>query len=907
VAHVKNSRVSVDTELLHRMAGVSPAESLRLMDSSASGLSVDEAEKRARKYGPNEIAREKPLSWYRRLAHSFINPFSLILVVLAIVSYLTDIQMAAPGERSLTKVIMLSTMIVLSGLMTFWQEHRSMMAAESLKAMVHTTATVLRHDGDEAPPEEALTTAGVSRLRREIPISELVPGDVVLLAAGDMVPADVRLIRSKDVSISQATLTGESMPVEKRDTSLGTMTGGSVKANILDEPSLCFMGTNVESGSAAAVVLTTGSRTYFGSMASAITGQRALTSFDIGVRKTSWVLVRFTAVMVPIVFLINGFTKGNWSDALLFALAVAVGVTPEMMPVIVSANLARGSVGMAKQKVIVKRLNAIQNLGAMDILCTDKTGTLTQDRVVLERHLDVTGQESHEVLRLAFLNSYHQTGLKNLLDRAIIDHVEMDNEEAQLIQYPKIDEIPFDFMRRRMSVVVKNGRGRHLLICKGAVEEVFGVSSVVQIGEKVAPLDESTRQAVMRVTTDMNEDGMRVVAVAYKAFDDPAAQKETYSVSDEKDLILVGYIGFLDPPKETAGETIKALDDYGVDVKILTGDNELVTRKICRDVGLDVRRLVLGNEIDALSDAQLATLAEETTVFAKLNPLHKSRVIKALRSKGHTVGYMGDGINDAAALKDSDVGISVDTAVDKAKESADIILLEKSLTVLKEGVIQGRSVFGNIVKYIKMAASSNFGNMFSILPASAFLPFLPMLPIHILILNLIYDISQLSLPWDRMDDEFLRKPRKWDASGLSRFMLYIGPCSSVYDITTYYLMWFVFKGWLQNAVGVYVNAGLFQSGWFVESMMSQTLIIHMIRTRKIPFLQSTAALPVTLVTSIAIATVCLIPFSPLGAAVGMKPLPTSYWPWLAGMVVAYLIQTQMVKVYYMKKFRGEWL
>ncbi len=907
MAHVRNSKAPIDTELLRRVAAVSPVESLHLIGSRAGGLSTAEAEGRARKYGSNEITHERPLPWYRRLVDSFVNPFSLILVVLLAVSYVTDILMAAPGGKSLTKVIMLTIMIVLSGLMTFWQEHRSMMAAESLKAMVHTTATVLRHDEGEEVPEDVLTTAAVSRLRREIPISELVPGDIVLLAAGDMVPADVRLIRSKDIHINQATLTGESMPVEKRDTSLGTTGSTPVRANILDEPSLCFMGTNVESGSAAAVVLTTGGRTYFGSMASAIIGQRALTSFDIGVRKTSWVLVRFTAIMVPIVFLINGFTKGNWSDALLFALAVAVGVTPEMMPMIVSANLARGSVSMAKKKVIVKRLNAIQNFGAMDILCTDKTGTLTQDRVVLERHLDVMGQESHEVLRLAFLNSYHQTGLKNLLDRAIIDHAEMDNEEAQLIQYPKIDEIPFDFVRRRMSVVVRNGRGRHLLICKGAVEEVFRVSCAVQAGDRVAPLDDPTRQAVMRVTTDMNEDGMRVVAVAYKTFDDPEAQKATYSVSDENGLILAGYIGFLDPPKETAGETIKALDDYGVDVKILTGDNELVTRKICRDVGLDVPKLVLGDAIDAVSDEELATLAEETTVFAKLNPLHKSRVIRALRSKGHTVGYLGDGINDAAALKDSDVGISVDTAVDIAKESADIILLEKSLTVLKDGVIQGRTVFGNIVKYVKMAASSNFGNMFSVLPASAFLPFLPMLPIHILILNLIYDFSQLSLPWDRMDDEFLRKPRKWDASGLSRFMLYIGPCSSVYDIATYYLMWFVFKGWLQSPAGVYVNAGLFQAGWFVESMMSQTLIIHMIRTRKIPFLQSTAALPVTLVTSLAIATVCAIPFTPLGVAVGMKPLPASYWPWLAAIVVAYLFQTQMVKVYYMKKFRGEWL
>jgi Mg2+-importing ATPase len=943
VSRLLPTKTTVNSDLLKRVAEAAHSEAFTILRTSPYGLTVAEADERAAEVGRNEVAREKPPKWYAQMAEAFSSPFNGLLVVLGAVSYFTDVRMASPGKGDWTKVILLTLMISLSGLMKFWQEFRSMKAAEQLKAMVRTTATVLRRPDDpgfQFDPSQPPTQDHVVKHRREIPLADLVPGDIVFLSAGDMIPADLRVLTSKDLFVSQSALTGESLPVEKYDrpaypvgNSAASQRGapsvvpvngsaanrraanGAAKigqsrkagGDVLDASALCFMGTNIVSGSAMGVVVNTGDRTFFGSMASSILGHRARTSFDEGVRKVSWVLIRFTLFMVPAVFLINGITKRNWTEALLFALAVAVGVTPELLPMVVSANLAKGSIKMAKYKVIVKRLNSIQNFGAMDILCTDKTGTLTQDRVVLERHLDVTGEESYQVLRLAFLNSYHQTGLKNLLDVAIVNHAEVDNEEPVLIQYLKIDEIPFDFMRRRMSVIVQDGGGRHLLICKGAVEEIFDVCDRVQIGGELLPFDPQHRENVVRVTNDMNEDGMRVVAVAYKYIEDKALQKETYTVADEKDLVLAGYIEFLDPPKETAGEAVKALDEYGVDVKILTGDNELVAKKTCRDVGIDVRDVLLGNQIEAMTDEELADAADKITVFAKLNPLHKSRVILALRKKGHTVGYMGDGINDAPALRDADVGISVDTAVDIAKESADIILLEKSLTVLKEGVVQGRAVFGNIIKYIKMAASSNFGNMFSVLPASAFLPFLPMLPIQILILNTIYDLSQLSLPWDNMDEEFLRKPRKWDASGLSRFMLYIGPCSSVYDLTTYYLMWFVFKGWVVGPGGVFVNAGLFQAGWFVESMMSQTLIIHMIRTRKIPFIQSTATLPVVLVTSLAIATVCLIPFTALGATIGFQPLPATYWPYLAAMIVCYLIQTQMVKVFYMKKFGGEWL
>jgi len=894
---------SVDLAFLQEIAEKDAAEVLRILDTSLSGLTEEEAEIRLQRYGPNEVAREKPPAWYVRLAEAFSNPFSGLLAVLGIISYFTDVRMAPRGRGDWTKVILLTVMISLSGLMKFWQEFRSSKAAEKLKAMVRTTATALRASGDGASQIDG------NRQKREIPITQLVPGDIVFLSAGDMIPADLRILSSKDLFVSQSALTGESLPVEKYDAKLSGKPVSSPShgvQDILSTPSLCFMGTNVVSGSATAVVVSTGNRTFFGSMAQSIVGHRAMTSFDQGVKKTTWVLIRFTLFVVPTVFLVNGLTKGNWLDALLFALAVAVGVTPELLPMVVSANLAKGCIRMAKYKVIVKKLNAIQNFGAMDILCTDKTGTLTQDRVVLEKHLDVLGNESHQVLRLAFLNSYHQTGLKNLLDVAVIDHAEMDREEEQLMKYPKIDEIPFDFIRRRMSVIVQNGLGRHLLICKGAVEDVLAVCDRVHLGNDIAPTTQDQLDRTTHIVEQMNEEGMRVVAVAYKSIEDDAQKKHTYTVADESNLTLAGFIGFLDPPKETAGEAVKALYEYGVEVKILTGDNEIVAKKICKDVGIQIRGVMLGSQIDAMSDEELSSVVDNITIFARLNPLHKSRVILALRKNGHTVGYMGDGINDAPALKDADVSISVDTAVDIAKESADIILLEKSLTVLKEGIIQGRSVFGNIIKYIKMVASSNFGNMFSVLPASVFLPFLPMLPIHILILNMIYDFSQLSLPWDRMDDEFLRKPQKWDASGLSRFMIYIGPISSVYDLVTYYIMWFVFNGWLRGPGGAFVNAGLFQAGWFVESMMSQTLIIHMIRTRKIPFIQSTAALPVVLVTSAAILTVCLIPFTPLGAWVGFQPLPPTYWPYLAAVIVCYLIQTQLVKMAYIRRF-GEWL
>jgi len=871
------------------------------LKTTREGLTEVEADDRLVKYGPNEVAHERPPTWHIQFLSTFRNPFIVVLVVLAIVSLVTS-----PDD--LIGPTIIGVMIAVSVVIRFWQEFRSTRAAEKLKAMVSTKATVIRR----RPVEDEISSLtaemiGVNLRRlapqqRELPLRELVPGDIVALAAGDMIPADVRLLTSKDLFVSQAVLTGESMPVEKYDTLAGVVEKRAMAtidkpAGMLDLPNVCFMGTNVISGSGTALVLATGSHTYFGSLSKGILRHRPMTSFDKGINRVTWLLVRFMVIMVPVVLLINGFTKHDWKNAFFFALSVAVGLTPEMLPLIVTANLARGAIVMSRQKVIIKRLNAIQNFGAMDVLCTDKTGTLTQDRVILEQHLDVIGRNSHDTLRLAYLNSRHQTGLKNLLDRAVLQHAEMHLEEDRLDHYRKVDEIPFDFMRRRMSVVVQTDEGKHLLVCKGAVDEIFRACSQVKIGPEIGSINEQIRKHVVRVTNEMNAEGMRVVAVAYKEL---PPDKITYAVNDERELILTGYVGFLDPPKESSAQAMKALHHHGVMVKVLTGDNDVVTRKICKDVDLAIENVALGPDIEKLSEEELAELTERTTVFAKLNPLQKARVIRSLKSRGHTVGYLGDGINDAPALRDADVGISVDTAVDIAKESADIILLEKNLLVLEKGVIEGRTTFGNIVKYIKMTASSNFGNVLSVLIASAFIPFLPMLAIQLLVNNLLYDLSQLSIPWDRMDEEFLVKPRKWDASSLRNFMIIIGPISSIFDITTFLLMWYVFKANSQ------ARQSLFQSAWFIESLFSQTLIVHMIRTQKIPFIQSTAAAPVVLLTSVIMAFGLWVPFSPISHALGMVSLPWSFFPWLIATLIGYCMLTQVIKVWYIREFKS-WL
>lgn len=892
VKEKKNAPIKALLEAKNSLEGT-----LANLQSNLAGLTNADAKSRIDQFGKNEVAREYVPSAFVQLLMAFNNPFIFVLLVLAIVSFVTDywLPLRSGEETDLTGVIIIVSMVAISGLLRFWQEYRSNKAAEALKSMIKTTATVLRR------PHK-----NISAEKIEIPLDEVVPGDIIFLSAGDMIPADIRLIESRDLFVSQAVLTGESIPVEKYDT-LGAVSQKSENADpakssddTLDTNNICFMGTNVVSGTAKAVVIATGSDTYFGSLAKSIIGTRSQTAFDKGVNSVSWLLIRFMLIMVPIVFAINGITKGDWGEAALFALAVAVGLTPEMLPMIVSANLAKGAIGMARRKVVVKRLNAIQNFGAMDILCTDKTGTLTQDRIILEQHLDIYGAVDPNVLKLAWINSHYQSGMKNLMDKAIIHFAE---EKAKLKklglgQYTKIDELPFDFVRRRLSVVVQNGSDNHLMICKGAVEEMLSIASYVYENGEYLPLTDQRKQQLIELAHQYNQDGFRVLAVGLK--DIPADQTKTqYSVADENALVIRGFLTFLDPPKESAMEAIQALSEHGVAVKVLTGDNEIITTKICREVGLEPGLPLLGNDIETMSDEELKDQVESRTVFAKLTPLQKSRIIRLLQENGHTVGFLGDGINDAPALRDSDVGISVDTATDIAKESADIILLEKSLMVLEEGVIRGRETFGNIMKYLNMTASSNFGNVFSVLVASAFIPFLPMLAIHLLIQNLLYDISQLSLPWDKMDDEFLQKPRKWNAPNIGRFMIWIGPTSSIFDITTYALMWFVF------AANNLEAQALFHSGWFIEGLLSQTLVVHMLRTQKIPFIQSTAAFPVIVMTILIMAIGIYIPFSPFGTMIGLEPLPWSYFPWLVGTLVCYCIVAQLMKIIYIKKF-GQW-
>ncbi len=883
-----NSQNSFDegaaTKLKHA-AGTEKEFFFPSFDTSEFGLTSDEVAIRQQKFGLNEIAHDKAPAWYVQLFQAFLNPFIGILIVLAVVSLITDVFLAAPGDRDYKTVIVVSVMVLLSSLLRFWQEFRSNKAAEQLKSMVKTTATVLRKE--------------VGKM--EINIEQLVPGDIVFVSAGDMIPGDCRIIHSKDLFVTQSMLTGEALPVEKRDYAISDADGKSP----LELENICFMGTNVVSGTAVSAIVTTGNQTYFGSISKSLTGKRAETSFDKGVNSVSWLLIRFMLVMVPLVFFINGFTKGSWLEALLFAIAVAVGLTPEMLPMIVTANLAKGAVNMSKRKVIVKRLNAIQNIGAMDVLCTDKTGTLTLDKIVLERHLNVLGIEDEEVLKWAYLNSYHQTGLKNLLDAAVLEHGEL-HDTLKVEDYKKVDEIPFDFQRRRMSVILEHNH-KHLLICKGAVEEMLdlcpkvfdpGEDEKLQIDrDEIIPMDDGFRQTILNTSNKLNKEGLRVLLVAVKEFDE---RPLTYSIADENNMVVAGFIGFLDPAKPSARPSIGALQKLGITLKVLTGDNETVTRKICHDVGIPINNILLGNDLDKITDETLISQIDDISIFAKLSPAQKSRVVKVFQAKGHTVGFMGDGINDAAALRDADVGISVDTAVDIAKESADIILLEKDLMVLRKGVIYGRRTFGNIIKYIKMTASSNFGNMFSMLGASAILPFLPMLPIQILIQNLLYDISQISIPWDRMDAEYIEKPRKWDAGGISRFMIVIGPISSIFDYATYALLWFVFKA---NSPA---HQSLFQSGWFIEGLLSQTLIVHMIRTKRIPFLQSWATAPVLALTTAIMAIGIYLPFSGFADALKMEPLPSSYFPWLMAILLTYCLLTQIVKNWFIRRFH-QWL
>lgn len=845
------------------------ASVLERLESRREGLSETEAEERRQRDGLNEVDQDRPIGAWMHLWYCYCNPFNLLLTVLATISWLTEDVEAA---------VVIGSMVAISTLLRFIQEKRSNRAAEKLKAMVSNTATVFRSAEDDGPA-----------LRVEVPIRQLVPGDVLWLSAGDMVPADVRLLSAKDLFVGQAALTGESLPVEKfaqlRDARQG---------NPLERDSLCFMGTTVVSGSALAVVIGTGTRTYFGSLAErVIASDPTPTAFQTGVNRVSWLLIRFMLVMAPVVLLINGFTKGDWLEAALFALSIAVGLTPEMLPMIVTSTLAKGAVVLSRRKVIVKRLDAIQNFGAMDILCTDKTGTLTQDRIVLERHTDAFGQVQDRVLQLAFLNSHYQTGLKNLLDVAVLEHVELRHALKVDSRFRKLDEIPFDFARRRMSVVVSEREDNHLLICKGALEEVLAVCESVETAEGIEPLTGARLDSIRAVADELNQEGLRVVAVATREL---PPTRDTYGVADESRLCLAGYIAFLDPPKETTAPALRALAQNGVAVKVLTGDNDRVSLKVCRDVGLVVEGVLLGPQLDELDDTALGELAERTTLFAKLTPSHKERLVRVLRERGHVVGFLGDGINDAPALRTADIGISVDSAVDIAKEAADLILLEKSLMVLEEGVIEGRRTFANMLKYIRMTASSNFGNVFSVLVASAFIPFLPMLPLQLLVQNLLYDLSQIAIPFDHVDDELLRKPQQWNPDGLGRFMVFFGPISSIFDIATFLVLWHVFGA---NAPE---HQTLFQSGWFVEGLISQLLVVHMIRTRRIPFLQSRAAWPLLGMTLVIVAVAIFLPMGPLAHSFRMEALPLGYWPWLVAILLGYMALTQAVKGWFARRY-----
>jgi Mg2+-importing ATPase len=856
----KKSKLDIRVSpLLIESSKVHSADIFQQYQTSLNGLSQEEAEKRFEQYGPNEVVSEIHHGWLWRLVSTLRNPLVILLSVLAAVSFITgDVRAGA----------VMCLMIVLGVTLKFIQETRADTAAAQLKAMIKVTATVLR-DGQA----------------KEIPLKEIVPGDIVKLSAGDMIPADIRVIASKDLFVIQASLTGESLPIEK-------FSNPETNQNIspLELSNICFLGTSVESGSATAVVIVTGKQTYFGSMAGTISGPQIETSFDTGIKRFTWLMIRFMMVMVPLVFVINGITKGNWGEAFFFALAVAVGLTPEMLPMIVSVSLSKGAMLMSHKKVIVKRLNAIQNFGAMDVLCTDKTGTLTIDQVILEHHCDVVREESEDVLQDAFLISHFQTGLKNILDRAILAHKEV-HEDLHIAEHSKVDEIPFDFSRRLMSVVIQMPDGKQRLLSKGAPEAIFSRSTKFELEGDIYPMDPILIQDLKDEYQRLSTDGFRVLAVAYKDFD----ARSAYSKEDEQDLILKGYVAFLDPPKESAQPAIAALQRHGVQVKILTGDNDLVTKKICHDVGLPTEKILLGTDIENMSDEQLAESAETTLIFARLSPAHKQRIIETLRTKGHVVGFMGDGINDAPALRAADVGISVDSAVDIAKESADVILLEKSLMVLEEGVLEGRKVFANILKYIRMGASSNFGNMFSVLGASAFLPFVPMAPIQILTNNLLYDFSQVPIPTDNVDLEQIMKPRPWSMSEITRFIIFIGPISSIFDYTTYFIMLYVFNCWDPS------RASLFQTGWFVESLMTQTLIIHIIRTNKIPFLQSRPSIPLVLTTIIIMGIGMWLPHSFLGGALGFTELPALYWPLLLLTLACYIILTQGVKQFLFKK------
>jgi P-type Mg2+ transporter len=850
--------IQKDPSEYKKYASSKAEELFKQFNTSSKGLSEEEAQERLKEYGFNEPARKEKRSIFKSILSKLLNPLIIVLLVIVFFSLFF-------GEK--ISAIFVSFMIIISVFLDFFQEYKSGREVEKLNALVKTKVLVIRNGN-----------------QKEIDIKEIVPGDIVDLYAGDIIPADLRILSCKDLFINQASLTGESFPVEKTQNQITPK-----RESIIELTNIAFMGSSVESGTAIGLVVSTGVSTQFGEISKTISSSRPETSFDKGVKQFTMLMIRFILVLVVSIFIIIAlFKHGSFKDALLFSLAVAVGLTPEMLPMIVTINLSKGAIAMSKRKVIVKKLHSIQNFGAMDVLCTDKTGTLTMDKIVLEVHCDVTGKEDEDVLKYAYIVSSYQTGLKNLLDVAILNH-----EKMVVKKYEKVDEIPFDFVRKVMSVVVRNSR-KNTIICKGAPEEVYKRCNKYELNGKVYPLNDKIINNLKKEYDKLSSEGFRVLAVAYKEI--PA--KKSYSKEDEISLTLRGYIGFLDPPKPSAKKILPLLQEHGIEVKILTGDNELVTKKICTEVGLKIKGIKLGSELDNLGEEGLRKIVESTTIFARLTPMQKERVIRALQANKHVVGYLGDGINDAPSLKISDVGISVNNAVDIAKESADIILLEKNLSALHDGVDEGRKTFGNITKYIKMGASSNFGNMFSLAFAALFLPFLPMLPIQILLNNFLYDLSQISLPADDVDEDYLAKPRPWNIGFIKRFMIFIGPISSIYDFITYAVMWFIFSAYTLTPA----TQALFHTGWFLESLCSQTLVIYIIRTNKIPFIQSRPNKLLVLTTISILLFAFALPFTPLASFFGFVPPPLLYFIILSGMMVTYLLLVQVVKSWLVRKY-----
>lgn len=869
-----NRKDSVNVAELYGEECILPKEDfLSKFNIKPDGLSNDQVIKNISMNGYNILKHSKEKKWYHYLLQSLISPFNIILICISIVLLYTDVILA--DTPNYANIIVILILVVISTLLEFFQDYRSNKAAAALRHLVETTSTVIRN-GNQV----------------RVPVREVTVGDVVLLSAGDMIPADLRLIESKDLYVGQSSLTGESDAIKKNVNS--EIVSISDIESITDLDTICFMGTNVVSGSAKGVVIKIGDSSYFGRIADSVASGKPDNNFQKGVKSISKLLINFMLVMLPITFLLNVW-KHDILTAFTFSVAIAIGITPLLLPVILSSSLSRGAVKMSKKKTIVKKLDSIQSFGAMNILCTDKTGTLTEDKIVLEKYLDIKGKENPRILKHAFLNSYFQTGLKSNIDEAVIKRAEKDGFIDLTKKYIKIDEIPFDFSRRRLSIVVSDGE-KTQLITKGAVEEILGICTMIDYNGEVSPITNEIKNNIMSISKEMNKEGLRVVAICQKNVID---NSNNYSIKDESKMVLLGFIGFLDPPKESAKNAIDKLNKSGIRVIVLTGDNAEVTRTVCDRVNINSKKIILGSQIEKLNDFAVLRLLKKYNIFAKLSPIQKERIIKLLKQSNNTVGFMGDGINDSPSIIGADVGISVDTAVDIAKESADIILLEKDLNVLNDGVLEGRRTFCNLIKYIKLAISFNFGEVMSVLIASVFLPFLPITPIQLLVQSLLYDIGQLSIPFDNVDNSYLEKPRQWNINSLKNFMLIMGPTSSIFDLIVFITLWFGFG--LREP-----NAALFQTIWFTYGIVSNLIGLHIIRTSRKPFIESNASKMVYF-TSIALSIIAfIVPGTFLGQAIGLIPLPTKYIGFILLIPLIYCFVALIVKKFYIKKY-GEWI